>query len=1558
MTADGVINIDFNMPTDKLKSDLEKVKQLFEDIDKGAGDNLDNNFKKNADKVKATAETSAEELKAMFSSKQLFNSVGVNLEESFDKGAEKVKSEAKTTSEKVQSEFKQPINQKIKGDAEQLEAEAERAKKSTKSIPKEVKTALIADAKNAGIDNFEKLLKKLPKKQQTELLAKVEKGEAIDYEQLLRKIPAKLVTEAKFNDHATTGLKHLQEEAGSTEYRFSRLKDVIAGSFIGGLATQGIQAITSGLKSATEAGMEYNKEQDTMRTVWTALTTEAPKDGQELLKYINDLSQHSIYSADAINKMSQSFYHVHSNVDETKRWTDSFVALGSTLHMTNDEISESGEMFAKIVAGGKASSEDMAVMINRFPMFGEALQEATGKSMKELYAMSAAGKLTAEQFTETIDFLGKKYKDGTAEAMTSFQGMSMYISSRWSKLWGDVTATSFNMSKKATKDIQGLLSDDMMQKYAQGISNSLAAMTGWVTKLLSYIDSHKNTIVNIIGNGKTILGIIGSTVWNTFIDVVTDIAEALGLTSKNSKDLKDPLEKIDAILDGIVKHKTEVEDFTKAFLLMFGVKKVLEMVGALKSYKDVLGDVLHMSPKQAPLSGQLPVKGATPAAAPTTLPEPAFNSSKWSLLGSSLGARIINGAGLAITAWDVGSSISKALNSNSANVKYSAGAKTVGTLLGGAIGGVLAGPGGAMIGAGIGDQLGSSKTAQNAVEKFVKNFNQALYGKKVNAPEMSKKSAHEKLLAEQKKYYKEKQKQELDDLQTLYKTGNLTDAEYANRVKSVKEHYSKLSKEIRNSKENQSAVDKYYAKQEQALETSNNKAKKKIHNKYDADIEDLKRKGATNTTKYKKLVHDRDLALEKQHSKNKKAVYDLNEKYATTDMTKEAKAHTTLTGRIGLESTKQEKILTNLTNKKGKLSQKQLKTAVDNSEKEFKNVEKLADQQFKAVEKSANKQYKAVVAAADRQLKESTKAADKQYDDTVKAANNQYKGNSKWAKEQRAAVADSAGKQRDETIKSANDQHDKVTTKALRQYNEVTDKAAKQHDDVIDKAGKQRDAVADAAHKQGYKVSTASVKQANNSMSANAAQGKGTQDIWDNITGFFNHILKFLHSDSDPIKAQHNKFSYQPAEMHGGFATGGVMTGSGKALVGEAGPELRYKPYSNAVDILGANGPQVVDVLPGEHILNATDTSKVFAGNYGQSLPGYAKGTSSLSDFMGKIAGSASDVWDNVTDKASDFISKITHPKDELKKIATNTFNLDGVADLGEIYKDASKGMVNKSIDSIADKITKIRDSLAKSESENGGGSSGAPSGKGVQRWKKQLKKALKANGVSTNSAMVNAWLRQIATESGGNEKAVQGNIGDINNKTGDLAKGLLQTISSTFNANKFPGHGNIFNGYDNMLAAIRYAKSRYGSNMLSVIGSGHGYDNGGHLFNKELAWVAETGDEWIINNRKGNADELLSGAINDRANKQPDSLMGRAMQVVQTANMSNGTMLQPVIGGHSNNSAPNGRNINDDGNRSDQNLVVNVDLDSTTIATKTYPIWKVLQAGQITIATNGGAIQ
>lgn len=162
--------------------------------------------------------------------------------------------------------------------------------------------------------------------------------------------------------------------------------------------------------------------------------------------------------------------------------------------------------------------------------------------------------------------------------------------------------------------------------------------------------------------------------------------------------------------------------------------------------------------------------------------------------------------------------------------------------------------------------------------------------------------------------------------------------------------------------------------------------------------------------------------------------------------------------------------------------------------------------------------------------------------------------------------------------------------------------------------------------------------------------------------------------------------------------------------------------------------------------------------------------------------------------------------------------------------------------------------------------------GSGVERWRPYVKRALKMNNLPTSSAYVDAWMRQIQTESGGNPLAIGGNDGLADGN----ATGLLQTKPGTFAANAFPGYGNIMSGFDNILAAINYAKKRYGSNMLGVIGRGHGYANGGIVNQHQIAEIAEGNKPEIIipldKAKRSRAMQLLAIA-QDKLGVKPKSV-------------------------------------------------------------------------------------
>ncbi|NRD54546.1 transglycosylase SLT domain-containing protein [Corallococcus exiguus] len=114
----------------------------------------------------------------------------------------------------------------------------------------------------------------------------------------------------------------------------------------------------------------------------------------------------------------------------------------------------------------------------------------------------------------------------------------------------------------------------------------------------------------------------------------------------------------------------------------------------------------------------------------------------------------------------------------------------------------------------------------------------------------------------------------------------------------------------------------------------------------------------------------------------------------------------------------------------------------------------------------------------------------------------------------------------------------------------------------------------------------------------------------------------------------------------------------------------------------------------------------------------------------------------------------------------------------------------------------------------SGATQSASPSGdvpKGeVGDWIKQAMDILKANGVPVEKMNPQDIAKIIQHESSGDPNAI--NLWDQNAKDGHPSIGLMQTIQPTFDAYKVPGHDNIRNPVDNIVAAVRYSVDRYGS--------------------------------------------------------------------------------------------------------------------------------------------------
>lgn len=111
-----------------------------------------------------------------------------------------------------------------------------------------------------------------------------------------------------------------------------------------------------------------------------------------------------------------------------------------------------------------------------------------------------------------------------------------------------------------------------------------------------------------------------------------------------------------------------------------------------------------------------------------------------------------------------------------------------------------------------------------------------------------------------------------------------------------------------------------------------------------------------------------------------------------------------------------------------------------------------------------------------------------------------------------------------------------------------------------------------------------------------------------------------------------------------------------------------------------------------------------------------------------------------------------------------------------------------------------------------------------VGTWINQAVHELVAQGYSLDDIDPDAIRTIIKHESGGNPRAT--NNSDSNAAKGTPSKGLMQTIAPTFRVWALPGHGDIYDPVDNIIAGVRYSMSTYGS--LSKVPGISGLHSGG----------------------------------------------------------------------------------------------------------------------------------
>lgn len=294
-----------------------------------------------------------------------------------------------------------------------------------------------------------------------------------------------------------------------------------------------------------------------------------------------------------------------------------------------------------------------------------------------------------------------------------------------------------------------------------------------------------------------------------------------------------------------------------------------------------------------------------------------------------------------------------------------------------------------------------------------------------------------------------------------------------------------------------------------------------------------------------------------------------------------------------------------------------------------------------------------------------------------------------------------------------------------------------------------------------------------------------------------NEMVKGLNKIASVLPGLDWNISLIPKLATGGAISGrqvgnGFITNGPRAIVGEGNPS--HPEFVVPTDPMYRNRALALYAMLGKQL----SAPQSFMGG----IPAYG---------LGGILGSVK----NAMGDATDFVTGLPGALMDQLRNGVATYLMKPFFKLADplirkipwkFGRGVAHGLENKLIDWVS-----VADEAARQESSDSGISK-IPAGS-VRNWITAALGVMKKPG-SIASGIYNI----IMHESGGNPKAI--NLTDVNAKAGHPSKGLMQTIDSTFNHYMLPGHGNIWNPVDNIIAGTRYALSRYGQKWLENGGS------------------------------------------------------------------------------------------------------------------------------------------
>lgn len=439
--ADGRITIDIDIPVDKVKTDAQLIDQILNSVGRDAGKELDSSFEESTDKVKQKADE---------------------------------------TSKDVDEKLSKPVDIKANLDNKDVQEKTNQTKRNLDSVPKETKTEQKADNKDA-----------------------VEKARQAKEE--IDKVPDRKNSKLDSTDNTKKATDSASRNADNAGKHFSKLHEIIKGTFIGNFAANavrtGLSVIKNTLGGVITEGTHYNRLQQDMIAQWTTLTGSAGK-GKELVKETNDLAIAAQNSTEMVNDLNQKFYAVTNSASKTRELSKSVLTLQDAFGQSDDAVKNFAMQWSQMIGNGKANAQDMMSIQNVFPKFMEELvayeQKVTHNSKlttSQVRDMMSQGKISADAMNTVLIGMGEKYKNATDNFSQTMDGMERTIHARIPVLAGAIVKPFQDLKNPLLGKMSNWITSSGAEKSFENFGKSIAGiMNGVMTVINTFAMSFRANI--------------------------------------------------------------------------------------------------------------------------------------------------------------------------------------------------------------------------------------------------------------------------------------------------------------------------------------------------------------------------------------------------------------------------------------------------------------------------------------------------------------------------------------------------------------------------------------------------------------------------------------------------------------------------------------------------------------------------------------------------------------------------------------------------------------------------------------------------------------------------------------------------------------------------------------------------------------------------------------------------------------------------------------------------------------------------------------------------------